>query len=202
MSRVRAIAGLDAARGLHSLRGRESAYCALLGTFAGNHTEDMSHARQALFEERTADARRIAHSLKGAAASLGLKAIEASARRLEAAISDSARFDLLAPQMQELEKLLLDTSAAIVTALGGGQATAPLNHDHEAAAGVIRTLAQLLADDAPAATGHAREHGALLQAALGDAWPDIQRQIAAFDLPGAASSLAAAGTRTHVLKDS
>ena len=202
MSRVRAIAGLDAARGLHSLRGRESAYCALLGTFAGNHTEDMSHARQALFEERTADARRIAHSLKGAAASLGLKAIEASARRLEAAISDSARFDLLAPQMQELEKLLLDTSAAIVTALGGGQATAPLNHDHEAAAGVIRTLAQLLADDDPAATGHAREHGALLQAALGDAWPDIQRQIAAFDLPGAASSLAAAGTRTHVLKDS
>ena len=202
MSRVRAIAGLDAARGLHSLRGRESAYCALLGTFAGNHTEDMSHARQALFEERTADARRIAHSLKGAAASLGLKAIEASARRLEAAISDSVRFDLVAPQMQELEKLLLDTSAAIVTALGGGQATAPLNHDHEAAAGVIRTLAQLLADDDPAATAHAREHGALLQAALGDAWPDIQRQIAAFDLPGAASSLAAAGTRTHALKDS
>ena len=52
----------------------KSAHCALLGTFAGNHTEDMSHARQALFEERTADARRIAHSLKG-------RCIARSARR-------------------------------------------------------------------------------------------------------------------------
>ena len=58
-----------------------------------------------------------------------------------------------------------------MTALGGGAGHSAAQHDHEAAAGVIRTLAQLLADDDPGCRRHAREHGALLQAALGDAWP-------------------------------
>ena len=205
MARVRAIAGLDAARGLVSLRGREAAYCSLLGAFADNHTADMDLLRQALGEGRNTDARRVAHSLKGAAASLGLVAIEAAARHLESAIGDSVRADLLTPQIDELEKLLLAAGTAIVLAIGkppadDRQPAAP-DVDRAAVRALVATLAARLADDDPAAVALARDNAAPLQAAFGGEWLAVQRQIAAFDLSGAAETLAAACAASEYLKE-
>jgi PAS domain S-box-containing protein len=193
MARIRAIPGIDAARGLTSVRGREHSYIRLLEAFSTNHTEDMVRARTALLEGRHTDARRIAHSLKGAAASLGLTTIELAARGLEMAITEAARIDFLAPQMDELERLLLEASTAIVVAIGKKEASVGEEAIDQAQVGeLLDRLERLLADDDPSANALARDHAASLQVALGEHWQPLLRQIAAFDLAAAAETLATA----------
>lgn len=99
--------GLDANFGLQSVRGRLASYCRLLGKFASNHGEDFARIREELAQGNQNEARRLAHSLKGAAGTLGATAIRQSAAELEAAIRD---------QVGDIE-VLIETCAAAYTAL-------------------------------------------------------------------------------------
>ena len=73
--------------------------------------------------------------------------------------------------------------------------------DRAAVRALVATLAARLADDDPAAVALARDNAAPLQAAFGGEWLAVQRQIAAFDLSGAAETLAAACAASEYLKE-
>ena len=81
-----AISGLDAERGRRSLGGRNTAYLRLLHKFTASHADSLPELRLRLEQAELTDARRLVHSIKGAAATLGATRIHQCAARLEAAI--------------------------------------------------------------------------------------------------------------------
>ena len=81
-SALGAVPGLDFATGLRAVRGRSASYRRLLNSFVSQHGEDDQLIARALAEDRPADAAHLAHTLKGAAGTLGLVDIQAAATRL------------------------------------------------------------------------------------------------------------------------
>jgi len=77
------IPGLDTRQGLKSVQGNSSAYRRLLVLFVDVHGEDLSRLRARLADPDLGEARRLAHSLKGAAATLGAMGLREAAEQLE-----------------------------------------------------------------------------------------------------------------------
>ena len=206
MAQLKAIPGLNPERGLHALRGREASYYGLLGTFTESHTEDMARVREALAADNAEDAQRIAHSLKGVAATLGLFDIELAARTLEAGLRGKQDEAILTPQIDTLEVLLLATSAALVVTL-------PANPKREIADGqtpeidwpmarsALGTLASYLALDDPRSAQQLKDFSPLLRPALGRHWQPLQRQIAEFELAAALETVRTARDSIEHLKE-
>jgi two-component system sensor histidine kinase/response regulator len=203
MARLRAISGLDTERGLHAVRGRESTYCGLLSTFADRHTEDMTHIRQHLAAADNEAAKRIAHSLKGVAATLGLTEIEAAARKLEAVIGLHPEAALLDAPIATLESLLLAAGTAIVGALPPSlpAPATDVEIDWAAARQALDELTALLAEDDARAAQQLRDTAPLIDQALGKYWPELQHRIADFDFSAALETLQAARAAIDTLKE-
>ncbi len=81
---------LDTARGLASMRGRSAGYLQLLGLFVQNHRDDEQCLRRLLAAGDKAEARHLAHSLKGVAGSIGALRLQRAAAGLEAALAADA----------------------------------------------------------------------------------------------------------------
>ena len=77
------IDGLDVTQGLGSLRGNVESYLQLLRQMDNGHGNDMENLKVALREEKFDEARLIAHTLKGAAGTLGLKPVQNLSQQLE-----------------------------------------------------------------------------------------------------------------------
>ncbi len=77
------IEGLDVAAGLRNLRGDVSAYLRLLRQLDNDHADDMHEIDQRLTAGDVDEARRLAHTLKGAAGTLGLRHVQQAAKALE-----------------------------------------------------------------------------------------------------------------------
>ena len=75
--------GMDVRRGLAVLRGKQDKLVSLLRSMAKMHREDMATLETCLANGAREDARRIAHSLKGVAATLGANALAEAARAVE-----------------------------------------------------------------------------------------------------------------------
>ncbi len=82
--------GLDTAAGLVSVGGRVANYRRILAMFIEHHADDLAHIRVALADDNLDEARRLAHSLKGAAATLGAEPLREAALALEMAIKSRA----------------------------------------------------------------------------------------------------------------
>ena len=72
---LQAIPGLDIEAGLQSVLGKKKRYRELLMMFARQHGDDLQKIRESIAAENLGEARRIAHSLKGASAILGVKMV-------------------------------------------------------------------------------------------------------------------------------
>jgi signal transduction histidine kinase/DNA-binding response OmpR family regulator/ABC-type phosphate/phosphonate transport system substrate-binding protein len=101
------IAGLDTAAGLVNANGRLATYRKLLSMFVEHHGGDIDRIRHALGEMQLDEARRLTHSLKGAAGTLGASALNASALALEkaikAAIDSGGMNEAIAGRLSDLE---------------------------------------------------------------------------------------------------
>jgi len=84
----------------------------LILSFAQEHAETPIRLRQQLDQGQPAQAERLAHNLKSAAAALELRALGAAARQLEDAISSGARQDALDPLLAALDAALQPALAA------------------------------------------------------------------------------------------
>jgi PAS domain S-box-containing protein len=98
---------LDVAVGLRSLGGRRARYRSVLDTFIVEHCDDMNLIRDALEEQKLAEAKRLAHSLKGAAAVMGALQAAVAAQMVEIGIADiekdESTFADLLPVLDVLE---------------------------------------------------------------------------------------------------
>lgn len=90
LDRLSAVPGLDPSLGLNAVRGRLKSYLRLLGAFIANHAEDPLLIATSLDQSRLDEATRQAHTLKGAAATLGLQSVREAAAALEAALRTQA----------------------------------------------------------------------------------------------------------------
>ncbi len=83
LARLEKDPGMDVRRGLAALRGKQEKLITLLRTMASTHREDMAQIEARLREGKREEARRIAHTLKGVAATLGADALADAARSVE-----------------------------------------------------------------------------------------------------------------------
>jgi len=184
-----AITGLDTAQGLRTLIGNVAAYNRLLRLFATDHADDIAKLRSLLRERRSEkssdEARRIAHTLKGASANLGATTVRRLATELEAALKqgdDAARVEQLAAAVEaELQPL----AAAILAALPEQAAATPVAVDWLELRRVLDKLEPLLAASSTQANDLFEKNAALLKAALGPLGESLELCIRGFLYPEA-----------------
>ncbi len=107
------IEGIDAGRALHYLSGRADIYRRILGQFAALYREGIAGFDEALRSGDTALARRGAHSLKGAAGTIGSRRVPPLAEAVEHAIAAGRP----AHELQAAARAMLDELAALVRAI-------------------------------------------------------------------------------------
>jgi signal transduction histidine kinase/CheY-like chemotaxis protein/HPt (histidine-containing phosphotransfer) domain-containing protein len=174
------IPGLDTAAGLMNTGGKQATYSRLLGLFVEHHGRDCERMRSLLAEGKRAEATRLAHSLKGAAASLGAEAVRAAAQATEmsfrgpAVAEEAALIDALEAQLDSLLVVLRDFVA-----------TEPAKSAQDAAyREADELMAQIeiyLKNDDIRASMLWNEHVAMLSKALGERAVEFGRAIECFD---------------------
>ncbi|MBU0750819.1 MAG: PAS domain S-box protein [Gammaproteobacteria bacterium] len=191
-SGLNALAGLDTDAGLRTLNGNLPAYLRLLRRFAAEQGETIASVRERLAAGDHAEARRLAHSLKGSSGNLGLTGVQHPAANLEAAIKEDRDADVVAALANIVEIELRRIAAAILAAVPAPQqavAAAPSAADSAAARRVLKELTPLLAGSDMQANALFAANAALLHAALGPVAVEIERHLEAFEYPEAAAIL-------------
>jgi len=179
-----AIEGLDAAQGLQSLRGNEALYIQLLHQLDHNHGDDMDKFKQHIEDHQPDEARLIAHTLKGAAGTLGLTQIQAYSQELELSLKKdigeggeneiNAQVDAVSTALKTLHQALINITAEKEPAQ---VARAKPNDAHA----ILEQLNRLLAvSDTQANDVFSESKDALLNA-YGDVANELGLKIAAFD---------------------
>ena len=114
LARLCAVPGLDVAAGMKILRNKLPSYVRLLRRLIELHGGDAGVLRQAIADGRLEEARRLAHSIKGAAGSLGVCEVQARSAELDTAI----RAGRPEPELLEILEGLAGALEAIVRDLG------------------------------------------------------------------------------------
>ncbi len=183
------IEGLDLQAGLRRVMGKESRYLALLREFAATQADAPERAEAALAAKDRAAAERIAHTLKGLAATIGADALTAQANTLEEAVRTGGDTAAALPGVKAALESLLATLQAVLPAPAEAPANTPEGAAAAAAAidpaerdALIARLRALLQADDPKAQRLLAEHEALFAAAFGAQFKALKSAIADFAL--------------------
>jgi len=190
-----AIPGVDVAAGLHGVGGRVATYRRLLDMFVTHHADDMTAIRAAVAAGQGDEARRLAHSLKGAAATLGAGALREKALDVEMAARAGLGADEMAAMLEALDAelaALVATLRALPPAAPPAPPSGPPGADGTAAA--LARLETLLANDDIEASACWQAEAGRLAAALGPAAAAIGAAIDRYDFVAALELLRAART--------
>ena len=194
------IAGLDVESGLKRVRGKLASYARLLEMFARDHADDVAALRAHLAGGEIADAKRLAHTLKGAAATLGAEALRQCAQDLELALRERA------PQA-DIEACIVAVGASLSPLLAAIQLLAdagmpaappPAEMDSKRVGYVLGKLEALLAEDNTLASQVWIESKPLIEAALGSAAASLGREIERFEYDKALQTLRSAATTNPI----
>jgi two-component system sensor histidine kinase/response regulator len=107
------IAGLDVDEALNRLGGRTGLYLSVLKMFIANHHNTAGQIQAALQQGRRPEGMRLAHTLRGAAASIGARELSEAAAGLEVALASQVPMAAIEPKLLRLGSRL----DALVTAL-------------------------------------------------------------------------------------
>ncbi|TDF97119.1 response regulator [Paenibacillus piri] len=109
-------AGIDMQDALQRLDGKVEIVFRLLLLFRKQHEHTAKELRQLVTAQQFAEARRLAHSLQGAAGNLGMKSVFEAAYAFELAVEEQ-RLSACEPLSQSLESALVEVCATIDTAI-------------------------------------------------------------------------------------
>ncbi|TCJ11878.1 PAS domain S-box protein [Parasulfuritortus cantonensis] len=181
--------GLDPEAGLKRLRGNLDKYVELLSRFVESHEHDMTDLLQRCQAGDRDGGRLIAHTLKGAAGTLGLNEVRDLATDLDMAFRNGA--DDVA--VTDLAGRLAAAQARFAGALRGlpvrGAVAAATAVDWPAAAAAVARLRLLLVGDDIGAQDAFRAALPMLETTLPKVVPTLRRQIEAFDFAQAVALL-------------
>ena len=182
------IAGLDAARGLHQVLGREMLYQSLLEKFVKGQADAPARIAAALAQGDRAGAEMIAHTLKGVAAQIGAEEV----RGLAEGVEQSIRQGQPAPELEPLRQQLSALIEAIAARLPQHAEPAAATVDQEKLRAICADLERMLAAADFGSGQLFADNAALLRAGLGDGYAALASAIEDFDYPGAHEALRAA----------
>jgi PAS domain S-box-containing protein len=183
---------LDTAIGLRSFVGKHHSYEKMLRRFVDSHLDDARKIIEAAEADDMETARRLAHTLKGVAATLGLEQVRALAAILEQSIKSAEERSAIAASSDQLHLALAKAGAEIgelIVCPNPEEAAATLDTDQLKA--LIPNLLVMLASDNINAVDSWHKLAPTLACLLGEARQVeiISRQIENYDLPGALASL-------------
>jgi two-component system sensor histidine kinase/response regulator len=187
LSSLSDIPGLDAEFGLKCVRGKLESYFRLLGKFANNHDADFAQIRLKLGDGMMDDARLIAHSLKGAAATLGAMAVSEQARTVEMGIRENLPRTEIDERIDRLEReyRLLHAQLAGLSGKPAGTKTVSLQ---DAGPLLARIRSELQQGDI-SVQELVREQEPILRPLLGARYPEFEEMISSFAFEDALSVL-------------
>ena len=184
------IAGMDTALGLRMVRQRVGSYRRLIRLYAESHQGDLDTLRGYLAAGNIDAARRVAHSLKGAAATIGATAMQSAAGDLEHMLRAGAEDLALADGIDRVDYVNRSLCKALLDADGIAlSATAPHAPDWRQVSDVLTQLENLLAEDDVRADAVLQDATPLLRTALGERFDAISRHLARFDFESALQAL-------------
>ncbi len=193
LARLGRVPGVDVAQGVAAMRGRAERYADLMQRFVAAHRDDGHLLTDMLTRGVNDEARRVAHTLKGLAATLGASALAESARAVELALKQDGECigDATRQAVPEFERRL----AALVTAVFGaptdGFAGAAAAADPADCSAVLTELRQLLHESDAQALMLCRRHGDLLRPLLGPRYDTLLERLQAYDFDNASTLLPA-----------
>jgi CheY-like chemotaxis protein len=117
LARLASVPGMNVVRGLSATRGKADKYLKLLSQFIEANATDMTQLAMSLGAGDHASAQRLAHSLKGAAATLGIENLAALAASLEKLLRNSPpgsiQSDTIRPEMAAICREFTALAAAL-----------------------------------------------------------------------------------------
>ncbi len=183
-----AIPGLDIESGLQLMRWNEEKYVALLQMYLGHHADDVKRLRQSLDTGDMQQANLLAHTIKGAAATLGAHRVQHAAAQLEQAVRESLGRDETDRCLASLEveqEQFLDGIRSLPIAAG----SVPMAVNWDDVRMALDKLEALLAVSDVDASAVMRMAAPLLHSALGEQAATLQKQIENFDYEQALDTL-------------
>jgi len=177
---LKAIPGLDFARGRRVFAGKLPKYLRLLRMFVDGHAEDAQRIRQHLAAGETEAAWRMAHALKGGAGNLGLERIFELANLVYAGLKQTGGEHQVGPDVGRLDEALTRLAAALEQIVAGQQVDSVVLAEMAEQELIPRLISLLDAGDM-AVNDLVREQAAALRAILGDGVDALQTSIAAYD---------------------
>jgi len=170
------IEGLDSNKGLRNMLNDEVAYLQLLKQFDNAHYEDMNKLDSFFTNNEIEPARLIAHTLKGAAGTLGIVGLQQAATTLDQNFREksygqiSQLIDDIRIKQDNLHQALIKITMVHSTVEQSRSATE-----------IVKQLKRLLEKDDTAASELFLENEALLQESYGLGIEQLKLQIEAFD---------------------
>jgi PAS domain S-box-containing protein len=186
------IKGIDVESGLHNVLGDIAVYQRLLHQLDRSHAKDMGILKKHLDVGEMDKARRIAHSLKGVAGTLGLSRLRDTTRQLESLLrSQDEEVDStqLADLMKTVDSELVTLHKALTRIDAQRLPEQAVKADQKAAQQVLEQLALMLAQDDTAANALFAEAENLLKQTYGSLVEPLGLNIEAFNYPAALKSL-------------
>ena len=175
------IAGINAAPALTRMMGNVKLYDASLRKFCTQQADMPATCRNALTAKDTTTAKRVAHTLKGVAASIGAEILSVEAANLEIAITNQLPVSKLNPLIAKIEVHLKTLIAAIQQHLP--PLASPPAADKATAKAAVAELDKLLADSNPEAMAWLDQHSQVLATAMpADRAAEIETLVRAFEL--------------------
>ena len=191
---LRKISGLNIDLGLRAVLGRLEIYRRLLNGFAENHTNDFTRIGELLDSDDHSEARRLAHSLKGAAGSLGASELQQSAARLESAIKEALPVSEIKPMIGETANLYRKLQLALAALKPGSNVSTEIPANDENAAGmIVQSMREQLGNADFAAIKTLDEHPDFFARLFGEQQKHFKNHLNNFDFESALAMLEASG---------
>lgn len=188
------IAGVDVAAGMRRVLNKRAAYEGMLRKFVQGQADAVAQTEQQLAHGNREAATRLAHTLKGTAATIGAEGLAAQAATLELALQQgqpTTQIEALFPALAASCAALIEAiKAALPAEVRPEASTAEL--DWPAVRQLVERLERLLADDDSDAIELFETEAAQLKAALGPAFAGLERAINSYILVDALTALRAA----------
>ena len=161
--------------------GNVTLYEASLRKFCTQQADMPATCRNALTAKDNTTAKRVAHTLKGVAASIGAEILSVEAANLEIAITNQLPVSKLNPLIAKIEVHLKTLIAAIQQHLP--PLASPPAADKATAKAAVAELDKLLADSNPEAMAWLDQHSQVLATAMpADRAAEIETLVRAFEL--------------------
>jgi len=201
-SELTAIAGVDTADGLHRVGGNLRLYRAMLQQYAEDQAGTPTALRAALAEGDAKTADRLAHTLKGVSATLGIKPASEAAAIVEDRIRHG-RLEGIEDDLMALGEATAAVIAAIRAALApAGPAAAPESADLATVIPLLRRMEELLVNSDGAALDCVLEAQEVLARVLSvEEFAGLSREVQNFAFDAALAQLRAIAARLGTATD-